>query len=51
MYIRYHHDEWGVSVFDDQKQFEFLVLESAQTGLVNDHVKNCFRWEECQEMK
>ena len=21
------------------------------TGLVNDHLKNCFRWKECQEMK
>jgi len=33
LYIRYHDDEWGVPVFDDQKQFEFLVLESAQAGL------------------
>lgn len=32
-YIRYHDEEWGVPVFDDQKQFEFLVLESAQAGL------------------
>ena len=33
LYIRYHDDEWGVPVFDDKKQFEFLVLESAQAGL------------------
>ena len=33
LYIRYHDEEWGVPVFDDQKQFEFLVLESAQAGL------------------
>jgi len=33
LYIRYHDDEWGVPVHDDQKQFEFLVLESAQAGL------------------
>lgn len=29
----YHDKEWGVPVFEDQKQFEFLVLESAQAGL------------------
>ncbi len=33
LYIRYHDDEWGVPVHDDKKQFEFLVLESAQAGL------------------
>lgn len=32
-YIRYHDEEWGVPVFDDQTQFEFLVLESSQAGL------------------
>lgn len=32
-YIQYHDEEWGVPVHDDQKQFEFLVLESAQAGL------------------
>lgn len=32
-YIRYHDEEWGVPVFDDQVQFEFLVLESSQAGL------------------
>ncbi len=32
-YIRYHDEEWGVPVHDDQKQFEFLTLESAQAGL------------------
>ena len=29
----YHDNEWGVPVFSDEKQFEFLVLESAQAGL------------------
>lgn len=29
----YHDKEWGVPVFSDEKQFEFLVLESAQAGL------------------
>jgi DNA-3-methyladenine glycosylase I len=33
IYITYHDTEWGVPVFDDQKHFEFLVLESAQAGL------------------
>ena len=33
LYIKYHDEEWGVPVFDDRKQFEFLVLESAQAGL------------------
>jgi DNA-3-methyladenine glycosylase I len=29
----YHDHEWGVPVHDDQKHFEFLVLEGAQAGL------------------
>lgn len=32
-YIRYHDEEWGVPVWDDQTQFEFLILEGAQAGL------------------
>lgn len=32
-YIRYHDEEWGVPVWDDRKQFEFLLLEGAQAGL------------------
>ena len=32
-YMKYHDEEWGVPVFEDQRQFEFLVLESAQAGL------------------
>ncbi len=32
-YVAYHDDEWGVPVFDDQKLFEYLTLESAQAGL------------------
>ncbi len=32
-YIRYHDEEWGVPVFEDRTQFEFLVLEGAQAGL------------------
>ena len=33
LYIAYHDQEWGVPVHDDTKQYEFLVLESAQAGL------------------
>ncbi len=32
-YIEYHDKEWGVPVWDDGTQFEFLVLEGAQAGL------------------
>ncbi len=31
--LAYHDEEWGVPVHDDQRIFEFLVLESAQAGL------------------
>ncbi|MBY0369210.1 DNA-3-methyladenine glycosylase I [bacterium] len=31
--VAYHDTEWGVPVRDDQRQFEFLTLESAQAGL------------------
>jgi len=33
IYIQYHDEEWGVPLHDDQKLFEFLVLESFQAGL------------------
>src|SRR5919199_1203933 len=33
LYIRYHDTEWGVPLHDDQKLFEFLVLEGMQAGL------------------
>jgi len=32
-YITYHDEEWGVPVYDDHVQYEFLVLEGAQAGL------------------
>lgn len=32
-YQRYHDEEWGVPVYDDQVLFEFLILEGAQAGL------------------
>ena len=33
LYIKYHDAEWGVPVRDDEKLFEFLVLEGMQAGL------------------
>lgn len=33
LYVKYHDEEWGVPVYDENKHFEFLVLESAQAGL------------------
>ena len=36
--IRYHDEEWGVPVHDDQRLFEFLILEGAQAGLSWDTV-------------
>jgi len=34
LYVRYHDEEWGVPVWDDDRLlFEFLVLEGAQAGL------------------
>ena len=35
---KYHDEEWGVPVHDDQKQFEFLMLEVMQCGLSWDIV-------------
>lgn len=33
LYQHYHDTEWGSPCFDDQKLFEFIILESAQAGL------------------
>ncbi|MFI2812032.1 DNA-3-methyladenine glycosylase I [Microbulbifer sp. M83] len=33
LYQRYHDEEWGRPVVDDQLLFEFLILEGAQAGL------------------
>lgn len=33
LYHQYHDEEWGVPCYDDNKLFEFLILESAQAGL------------------
>jgi len=33
LYVKYHDEEWGLPVRDDQTLFEFLILEGAQAGL------------------
>jgi DNA-3-methyladenine glycosylase I len=33
LYIKYHDEEWGVTVHNDIKHFEFLILEGVQAGL------------------
>ncbi|RTZ46772.1 DNA-3-methyladenine glycosylase I [Chryseobacterium arthrosphaerae] len=33
LYRKYHDEEWGRPVFDDETIFEFLILESFQAGL------------------
>ena len=33
LYIKYHDTEWGVPLRDEQKLFEFLILETFQSGL------------------
>ena len=33
LYLKYHDEEWGVPVRDDDKLFEFLILETFQAGL------------------
>jgi DNA-3-methyladenine glycosylase I len=33
LYEKYHDTEWGVPLYDDQKLFEFLILETFQAGL------------------
>jgi hypothetical protein len=37
--VIYHDTEWGVPVYDDQKLFEFIVLDAMQAGLkFSDHL-------------
>lgn len=31
--IRYHDEEWGTPLHDDQKLFEFMILDAFQAGL------------------
>lgn len=40
LYIKYHDEEWGKPVYDDNKLFEMLLLESFQAGLSWECVLN-----------
>jgi DNA-3-methyladenine glycosylase I len=33
LYVKYHDEEWGKPVYDDDTLFEFLILETFQAGL------------------
>ena len=33
LYQDYHDNEWGIPVRDEDKHFEFLLLETMQAGL------------------
>ena len=33
LYIKYHDEEWGVPIYNDEKIFEILLLETFQAGL------------------
>jgi DNA-3-methyladenine glycosylase I len=33
IYIKYHDNEWGKPIYEDSKLFEYLLLETFQTGL------------------
>ena len=40
MSIAYHDSEWGVPLHDDNRLFEFLILEGAQAGLSWETILN-----------
>jgi len=40
LYVAYHDEEWGVPLHDDDKLFEFFVLEGFQAGLSWQNVLN-----------
>lgn len=33
LYIQYHDEEWGTPLYDEDRLFEFLILETFQAGL------------------
>jgi DNA-3-methyladenine glycosylase I len=33
LYLEYHDKEWGTPIYEDEKIFEFLILETFQAGL------------------
>ncbi|MHB2155983.1 DNA-3-methyladenine glycosylase I [Calditrichota bacterium GD2] len=57
LYMAYHDEEWGVPVFDDQKLFEFLILEGFQAGLSwrtvlhkRENFRRAFDWFDAQKI-
>ena len=40
LYVKYHDEEWGSPIYDDNKLFELLILESFQAGLSWECVLN-----------
>ena len=40
LYVKYHDEEWGQPVYEDDKLFEMLLLESFQAGLSWECVLN-----------
>ncbi|UTW62921.1 DNA-3-methyladenine glycosylase I [bacterium SCSIO 12741] len=33
LYVQYHDEEWGTPLYDEDRLFEFLILETFQAGL------------------
>ena len=57
IYLRYHDDEWGMPVTDDNRLFEKLCLEGFQSGLSwltilrkRDNFRNAFRGFELEKV-
>lgn len=40
LYVQYHDAEWGKPIFNDQRHFEYLMLETFQAGLSWETVLN-----------
>ena len=40
LYIKYHDEEWGTPLHDDDKLFEFLILDGFQAGLTWELILN-----------
>ena len=38
--IKYHDEEWGAPLYDDRKQFEFLVMEVMEGRAVVRKIRN-----------
>ena len=40
LYIKYHDEEWGTPLHDDNRLFEFLILDGFQAGLTWELILN-----------